>query len=144
MERFWEKVDKSGDCWEWIASCDRGGYGQFSVGFKKYRAHRFAWELVNGPITTGMCVCHTCDNRKCVRIDHLFLGTFAENLKDMVDKGRSNVGVRHWNSKLTDVQTVEIRDSDQTCRQLAKDFGVSFQTVSKIKNEKRWGHLCAS
>ena len=96
-ERFWSKVDKSGDCWVWTAAVvgsrnpkfdHVGGYGVFGIGRKVYRAHRVSWEMAHGPIPDGMLVCHSCDNRGCVRPSHLFLGDQADNVRDMDSKGR--------------------------------------------------------
>lgn len=95
-ERFWAKVNFDGPiqphmdtpCWEWTAYRVHG-YGQFTYSGKRNgRAHRFVWELCAGPIPDGICVCHVCDNRACVRMDHLFLGDKRANNVDMVEKGR--------------------------------------------------------
>ena len=96
MERFWSKVAKGDGCWEWMAARDRKGYGMFQVGVgKTARAPRFAWELAHGPIPAGLHVLHRCDNPSCVRPDHLFLGTAADNNADKVAKGRQARGDRH-------------------------------------------------
>lgn len=87
-ERFWLNVEKSAGCWEWIGAKRSTGYGQIVKDHRNYLAHRVAWELTNGPIPDGMFVCHHCDNRTCVRPDHLFLGTTTDNMRDMVAKGR--------------------------------------------------------
>ncbi len=90
--RFWSKVDRSGGpdaCWPWLASCFDNGYGQFKVGIQNRKAHRVAWELVNGSIPKGMLMMHAeCDNPPCCNPAHLKPGTNAENSQDMVSKGR--------------------------------------------------------
>jgi hypothetical protein len=86
--RFWKKVDTSGECWEWRASLWGGGYGCFWTGEKRALAHRVSWELAHGEIPSGMCVCHSCDNKLCVRPDHLFLGTQRDNVQDAIKKNR--------------------------------------------------------
>lgn len=102
-KRFWSKVNKTDYCWEWTASLllNTCGYGQFKVGSmldnsrKTVSAHRTSYELCYGAIPRGMLVCHKCDNPKCVRPDHLFLGTHQDNSTDMCLKGRSLKGVKN-------------------------------------------------
>ncbi|MGW2169160.1 HNH endonuclease signature motif containing protein [Streptomyces sp. NPDC001705] len=89
-ELFWPKVQWTRDgCWEWGASRHRNGYGQFHLPGKRHAlAHRASWLLLFGPIPDGLHVLHRCDNRPCVRPDHLFLGTRVDNMQDMAAKGR--------------------------------------------------------
>jgi len=93
-ERFWKKADKSGDCWLWTGSKMSSGYGSFNFYGNVQLAHRVSWILKYGPIPIGYdfhgtCVLHKCDTKLCVNPDHLFLGTNADNVADMLAKGRA-------------------------------------------------------
>ena len=107
VERFWEKVNKTDKCWLWTGGKASDGYGSFNYDGGQ-RAHRFSWELHFGKIPSGLLVLHHCDTPGCVRPDHLFLGTQADNAKDMWRKGRGII-CRHGGArKLTDEQKQEI------------------------------------
>lgn len=82
----------SNDCLEWNYSLDSGGYATLKYKGKTYRAHRAIFEIKNGPIG-NLHVLHKCDNRKCLNIEHLFLGTNLDNVKDMMSKNRH---VKHF------------------------------------------------
>ena len=94
-ERFWSKVDKSGDCWIWTAYKRPDGYGQFGFEGTQHKAHRVSWVLANGTIPEGLHVLHRCDVRECVNPEHLFLGTNTDNMRDMIEKGRQSKGLKH-------------------------------------------------
>lgn len=94
QERFWEKVQQTETCWSWTAA-SMNGYGLLQVARRPVRAHRLSWELHFGEIPEDMDVLHKCDNRGCVRPDHLYLGTDVENARDRVLRGRTARGARH-------------------------------------------------
>lgn len=101
-ERFWSKVDKTGDCWLWTAYCDSTGYGQFWCDGGMVPAHRFSYALVNGEIPEGLYVDHRCHQRNCVRPDHLRLVTHAQNQQNRRGANSNNAtGVRgvYWSKR---------------------------------------------
>lgn len=139
-DRFWAKVDTSGDCWIWTASV-RNGYGQFGTPEGIQPAHRVAWTLANGDIPDGLIVCHRCDNPPCVRPDHLFLGTQLDNVRDMIDKGRAAFRERHPNARLTASQAAAIRTDTRKQKAIADDYGISQTHVSHIKRGLVWSDV---
>ncbi len=147
-ERFWAKVDKTGDCWVWTGALHWDGYGAFSVGgaARSARAHRCSWEMENGPIEPGKCVLHRCDNRKCVNPAHLFLGSRKDNTQDMRSKGRTARGERHGNAKLTAADVLLIREAHETLPEatidgIARGWGVSSSHVYAIVRREKWAHV---
>lgn len=88
-DRFWAKVDKSGECWMWTGKrFSTNGYGVGSIRGKSTGAHRVSWELHNGPIPKGKFIRHRCDTKACVRPDHLQLGDPVDNVADRVVRER--------------------------------------------------------
>ena len=146
-DRFWSHVEKSDTCWLWRKSRDRQGYGQFGVITSRYKlAHRVAWELTYGPIPKGSKVLHRCDNPPCVRPDHLFLGSQADNVHDMIAKGRQHdlKGEEHPLARLTEDDVHAIRAmhaNGARTTELATRFHVQRGAISKIVHGRTWRHL---
>ena len=146
--RFWAKVCRTDDlfsCWEWTASTFKNGYGHFVINDRHWYAHRVAWEFENGPIPDGLFVLHHCDNKRCVRPAHLFLGTLADNNADMRAKGRDARGSDSPHAKVTEAQVREIRRryaaGGISMKRLGREFDLSAQQVCDIVHRKRWRHL---
>lgn len=147
-DHFWSKVDKrsADECWEWRGTRKESGYGRHWLPrLGRYQqAHRVMWELRNGPVPAGQCVCHRCDNPGCVNPGHLFLATHLGNMRDKVAKGRAarQAGERHPGSKLTEAEVAGIRvayaSENITQRQLAKRYGVVQRTVARIVTGVGW------
>lgn len=147
QNRFWAKVNKTDGCWLWTAGCFRRGYGAIGAGGRHsplLRAHRLSWELHNGPIPEGLCVLHECDNPRCVRPEHLFLGTHQDNVADCVAKGRHSRGERVHQSKLTTANIIMIKSaikSGTSQKAIADTFGVHPATISDIATGRTWTHI---
>jgi len=173
--RFWAKVQKSPDpdgCWIWTGAKQKNGYGKLGAGGRGREtllAHRVSWEMHNGLAPEGMQVLHDCDKRypagdtnyrACVRPDHLFLGTNADNMADMVAKGRHAHGDRsfahlhpdrlprgeaHPFTRLSEAQVREIRQLYATGQyyyhQLSSMFGVSFSYIGYIVRGEARKHV---
>ena len=144
LERFWSKVNKTNGCWEWTGRINARGYGAYG----KRVAHRVIWEQIHGPIPSGMCICHHCDNPACVRLDHLFIGTHSDNIKDAVIKGRvvppDSRGEKHGRSRLSDNDVYEIRrlySLGVAHKTIAKMWRISRPNVRAIVYRRNWRHI---
>jgi len=151
LDRIWEKIDKSSGCWLWKAGKNQNGYGLIRANGKERLAHRLAWELTNGPIPKGMCICHKCDNPACINPNHLFLGTQKDNIKDMDGKGRRGTngvyGERVNTTKLTNNAVLEIRalhKNGHSCQCLSERFGVSHTQIWRIVSGHQWKSILIS
>jgi len=144
-DRFLQRIsiDTKTGCWNWTGGRNATGYGCVYVGNRPRFAHRVSFELSYGEIPKGMCVCHRCDNRRCVNPSHLFLGTKGDNTRDMIAKGRQARGSTHGFSKLTDSGVAALReanDSDVPC--LARELGITEKYAREIRaGRRRWTHL---
>lgn len=138
-----EPITETG-CYIWVGPDMPNGYGRVFIQGKYHYAHRVMYELTFGPVSPGMSVLHRCDVPACVNPCHLFLGTHAENMADMVRKGRSPRQPGEANesgAKLTAKDIPEIRSDGRTHREIAVDYGVSHRTIGKIKNRQDWAHI---
>lgn len=154
------------DCIETDWPRDRKGYGLRYLAGANRRAHRWAWELEHGEISAGMLVCHTCDNPPCVNVEHLFLGTPADNMRDRDAKGRAAVGERNGSAhrrgvprngrsapkpgslngraKLNEADVYFIRNrraEGEPYTDIARDYGVDPTTIRRICLRLRWPHV---
>lgn len=167
-ELFWRFVQKGDGCWTWTGSTDAKGYGRYGNGRKRIgtdKAHRIAWILTSGSIAAGVEVCHRCDNPPCVRPDHLFLGTHADNMADMARKGRWSPrdlptgdahhlrrnpelaarGSRVGSSKLTEPEIEEVRalfaTGSWSKAALGRRYGVTRTAIYFAVTGKTWRHV---
>jgi len=150
-QRFDEKwiPEPNTGCHLWTAGTHKQGYGHFRVG-KTILAHRVAWEIKNGPVPAGMCVCHKCDTPACVNEAHLFLGSQLQNLADRDAKGRTsrksrNAGMDNPRTKIGPAEVRGIRFclglKKFSQAQIGKWYGIGTTQVHKIKHGTAWSHI---
>jgi hypothetical protein len=146
-ETFWQRVKVGPECWGWLGFTDRNGYGRIGKPGtqRSLFAHRVSWELHHGALKKGQMVCHRCDNPPCTNPAHLFLGSQADNLADMRQKGREARGERIPSSKLTEAQVIDIRlryrSGGVLQRELAAEYGVSQPTITDLLAGRTWKHV---
>ena len=149
-ERIWPRVKAIGFadesiCWEWQGNITVAGYGAI---YKRKAdttslVHRIAYKLAYGAFDPALFVCHRCDNPKCVRPCHLFLGTSFDNVQDKLAKDRQPRGQQGYNAKLTVTDVERILTLGEPSKHLAVELGVSRGQVQKIRRGERWTHLTA-
>lgn len=143
--RFLSYVDVTEECWLWMGTRLRDGYGQFmSRTLGNMRAHRMSYLIFKGKIPNGMLVCHSCDNPSCVKPGHLWLGTVKDNTDDMIKKGRNPRGVLSHLSKLNeqDVKDIRIKHKEGlSYAEIGRLFKVNECTISSIVLHKTWKHI---
>jgi hypothetical protein len=133
------KISNTG-CWEWQYTTNNKGYGQYRENGKRYFCHRYVYEKLKEKITNGLWVLHKCDNPKCCNPDHLFLGTHADNMRDMVNKGRALTGSRNPSVKYPEKLAYGRRNGNYThpeCRPHGETHGQAKLKEIDVINIKR-------
>ena len=135
-------------CMEWLGYINPSGYGKMGFDSKCYRAHRLAYKIWKGRISKNKEVCHSCDNKKCINPQHLFLGTHSQNMQDMADKKRNPIlllkGSQKKQSKLKESDIPQIRmflAGGVYQRDIAKLFGVHQTVIRDINLKRTWRHV---
>jgi len=156
IDKFNLNVGKQskGGCVEWEGGTGWKGYGRMHLSIKHtlprrtVKAHRFSWELHRGKIPEGMIICHKCDNPPCVNPDHLFIGTYQDNIDDQIRKGRLGRGETSNRATITEDQAVEaIRlyakygKSYGVLVRIAREVGGGYNAVSQVIRGSSWQHL---
>lgn len=162
-----DRIQKKEDCWEWMGSLTKVGYGKIQVKNKNYTTHRLSYEIFKGQIPDGNMICHSCDNKKCINPEHLWVGSAKDNMHDMIQKGRKVAktgwkhteetkqkfklrphsdrrGEKHHLSKLTSEDVLNIRkmiESGEKIIDIARKYNVDQSAISNIKRKRNWSHI---
>lgn len=145
--RFWRYVQKTRDCWLWKGQTRDGRYGAHWVEGRYVPAHRYSYELHVGLLAKDLEACHRCDNGLCVKPDHLFAGTRADNASDMAYKSRAASGYRHgraMRARITDADVRSIRsrvEAGESQTTIAAEYGTPQSYISRIVHRQRRGHV---
>lgn len=137
---FWANVQKTQGCWNWTGYSKRKGWhGTIKVSGKDWQAHRLSWLLHYGVLHDNAFVLHKCDNPLCVNPKHLFIGSQADNCRDMLRKGRQVAPTRndgnHPQTRIASAHVQTVQDmyaAGLTQRDIGHLFGVSDVAISKI------------
>jgi hypothetical protein len=151
-ERFWSHVaiGLPDECWEWQAARYKYGHGKTAISNHSIQAHRLAYELTYGTIPDGLLICHKCNNPPCCNPQHLYAGTYTDNMQDSIKAGTAHylppmIGQQNPRAKLTNESVQLIRklyaEGGIFISYLAKRFNVSSTTIAKIVHSETWIHL---
>lgn len=148
-ERFWDKVQKLDNCWEWTGAKTQYGYGQLNYDWRRNKrilAHRLSYEIAHGSIPLGLHVLHHCDNPPCVRPEHLFLGTDKDNVFDAIQKnrfhhntaGEANGRARIRWETVRKIRTIHAAYPFMGYSEIGKLVGLSRKAIGDILLGRRW------
>lgn len=154
------RLEGHSGCWIWPRKKDKNGRGRIWIGGKLTLAHRAVWEHFNDAVPVGKMLCHTCDNPSCVNPRHLYVGTHADNMRDMKERrryfaakeptrfavlaaanGRLNTwarGAKNPKAKLSTADVQKIRNSKAATKVLAARYDVHRTTIQKIRSGAQW------
>jgi hypothetical protein len=150
------KIDEETGCWNWQGKIKRtrGNYGQLTIYVRNRRpqkrtfaAHRISFAFFENQDPGAMSVMHSCDNPTCINPEHLSLGTHSENMRDMVEKGRSTKGEKNPRSLLSESAVIDIVAKIKLGKgntEIARELPVSHAQVSNIRSGKSWGEFTAN
>lgn len=136
---FFDSADVDA-CWEWTGPRTGKNYGIFHMRKQRFSAHRYSYELFNGPIPNGLHILHQCDNPPCVNPTHLHIGTHQQNMREAKERNRfrHNSGDKHHLAKLTAAQVAEIRSSNEPAKEAAERLGLHFSQIYRIRRGDQW------
>jgi HNH endonuclease len=142
-EKFYnciEIITETG-CWIWLRSLNNSGYAIVNESRKIIPMHRWSYERFKGKIPENMCVCHSCDIRSCVNPNHLWLGSWQDNINDKVNKNRQAKGEKAPKAKLTSEMVLEIYKSKAPIKLLMKKYNMSKRSIVGIRHKESWKHI---
>lgn len=149
IERFTKMIEDCGyndsECWLYPGTINCYGRGMYKLNGKYWLAHRLSYTVFVGEIPSGLNVCHKCDTPDCVNPNHLFLGTTQDNVDDRVSKGRSAIGERNWNTKLSSFDVEKIKSADFSTHgskaRMARELGISQTALGYILSRRSWKYI---